>query len=112
MTMLRSLLPALALAVLALPATAADRTYTDDAEVREKGMNALVAKMGETRPIARLRINPGDIEVAAQADSGDGFLQWTVNRVDLQLFNLHMVTGPVRADNFSVVDDEAGAFFR
>lgn len=112
MTLPRSLLLGLVLVVVALPALAADRSYTDDAEVREKGMNALVAKMGETRPVARLRITPGDIEVAAQADSGDGFLQWTVNRVDLQLVNLHMVTGPTRADDFSLVDDETGAFFR
>ena len=46
---LRSLLLGLALAVLALPAMAADRTYTSDAEVRQKGLNALVAKMSETR---------------------------------------------------------------
>jgi hypothetical protein len=111
MSMLRPLL-ALAMLVWIAPAFAVDRTYTSDAEVRGKGLDALVAKMSESRPVARLRFTPDAIEATAQADRGDGFLQWTVGRVDLQLLNLHMVSGPVEIADFSFIDDESGAFFR
>jgi hypothetical protein len=112
MTMLRSLVLGFALILLAAPSIASDRTYTSDAEVRGKGLDALIAKVGETRPIARLLFTPDEIALNGQADSGDAFLQWTASRVDLQIFNLHMVTGPIRGDDFSFVDDESGAFFR
>jgi len=112
MMTLRSLLLGFALTLMALPAMAADRTYTSDTEVREKGLNALTAKMSETRPLASLRFTPDEIVATAQSDSGGGFLQWSASRLNLQLFNLHMVTGPTVVDNFSVVDDPSGAFFR
>jgi hypothetical protein len=112
MTMLRSLIVGFALIMVALPATSADRTYTSDSEVREKGLNALMAKMSETRPVASLRFTPDEIVAMGQSDGGDGFLQWTAGRLNLQLFNLHMVSGPTVVDNFSVVDDRSGAFFR
>ena len=109
--MFKALSVGLVLMLLASPAIA-ERSYTDDAAVRQKGLDALVARMGETRPVARLRFTPDDIEATSQADSGDELLVWTAHRLDLQLMNFHTVTGPTPRDDFSVVDDQAGAFFR
>ncbi len=64
MTLLRSLLLGFVLAVLGPSGIGRRSAPTPTMPRCEKGMNALVAKMGETRPIARLRITPGDIEVA------------------------------------------------
>ncbi len=110
----RSLLPALLLPSQPAAGTQPPiRTYTDDAEVRESGHERPRREDGRNAPDRAVRINPGDIEVRGAGRQRRRLPAcWTVNRVDLQLFNLHMVTGPRAADNFSVVDDEAGAFFR
>lgn len=111
MMLLRRLLVALALVLTASPVLAAE-SYTSAATVREKGMAALLARMGESRPVARLTFSPNEIVAVAQADAGDGFLQWTVTRIDLGIVNFHMVSGPSTAYESVVVDDTSGAFFR
>lgn len=109
---MRAMLLALALMFAALPAMAADRTYTNNADVRYKGMAALVARMGETRPVARLLFTPDKIIATMQADSGRDFAEWTAHRTDLLVANIHSVTGPRRVSAFDLVGDVSGAYFR
>lgn len=109
--MLRRLFVVLALIVTALPAWAA-QSYTAAETVRDKGLDALVARMGESRPVARLNFSPDEIVAITQADAGGGFVQWTVGRLDLGLLNFHFVTGPSQAYDSNVVDDPSGAYFR
>jgi hypothetical protein len=111
MTMLRRLLLALVLVLTAGSVTAAE-PYTTAALVRDKGIAALVARMGESRPVARLTFTPDEIVAVAQADAGSGFAQWIVRRLDLGIMNLHYVNGPTQAFDSGIVDDPAGAYFR
>jgi hypothetical protein len=111
MMMLRRLLLALALVVTASPAFAA-QSYTAAQTVRDKGMAALVARMGESRPVARLTFAPDEITAKTQADTGDGFVEWGVSRLDLGVLNFHFVSGPNAAYDSGVVDDKSEAYFR
>ena len=88
--MLRRLLLALVV-VLAASAAMSAESYTTAQPVRAKGIEALVAKTGESRPIVRLTIRPDEIVAVTQSDSGSDFAQWTVARMDLGLLNLHFV---------------------
>ena len=94
--MMRPMLLALMLVVATLPAMAADRTYINNQAVRDKGVAALVARMGETRPAARLLFTPDKIIATMQDDSGPDFAEWTAQRTDLLVANIHSVTGPRR----------------
>ena len=111
MTMLRRLVLAFALVVTASSALAAEG-YTAAEEVRDKGLEALVARMGESRPVVRLTVSPDEILAVTQADSGSSFAQWSVSRLDLGVMNLHWVTGPSEAMDSGIVDDPSGAYFR
>jgi hypothetical protein len=111
MTMLRHLFLVLLVVMAAAPAMAAE-TYTSAQAVRDKGMQALLGKMGETRPIVRLTFAPDEIAAVGQADSGGGFAQWTASRLDLGMMNLHFVNGPVTYPDSGLVDDPSGAYFR
>lgn len=111
MTMLRRLFLAFAIVIAAAPALAAEG-YTSAKAARDKGMEALVEKMGESRPVARLTFAPEEIIAIGQADSGSGFAQWSVSRLDLGLVNFHLVNGPVRYADSGIVDDQSGAYFR
>jgi hypothetical protein len=111
MMMLRRLLLALALVVTASSALAAEG-YTEAQLVREKGIEALLAKMGESRPVVRLTIGPDEIVAVTQPDSGSDFAQWVVSRMDLGLLNLHFVSGPSPVSDNGIVDDPSGAYFR
>jgi hypothetical protein len=111
MTMLRRLLLALVLVLTAGSVTAAE-PYTTAALVRDKGIAALVARMGESRPVVRVTFAPDEIVAVAQADAGSGFAQWIVRRLDLGIMNLHYVNGPTQAFDSGIVDDPAGAYFR
>lgn len=110
MTMLRHLLLAIVIAMAAAPAMAAE-TYTSAQTVRDKGIEALLGKVGYTRPVAKLTFTPDEISVVAQADGG-GFAQWVAGRMDLGIVNLHFVNGPTAYPDSGLVDDQAGAFFR
>lgn len=110
--MMRPMLLALMLVVATLPAMAADRTYINNQAVRDKGVAALVARMGETRPAARLLFTPDKIIATMQDDSGPDFAEWTAQRTDLLVANIHSVTGPRRVPAFDLVGDVSGAFFR
>lgn len=101
-----------ALVLLASQAVAADRSYTDDAGVRQRGLEALMVRVNETRPLARLLFTPNEIEATAQADTGRDLLQWSVSRLDLRLFNLHNVTGPSRVNDLGLVEDQRSGYFR
>lgn len=109
---MRSLLLALMMVVVAAPAMAAERDYTSSSEVRSKGIEALVARMGVTRPMARLVFTPDTIVATMQADSGRDFAEWTAHRTDLLIANIHSVTGPRQVAAFDLVDEVSGAFFR
>ncbi len=109
--MLRRLFLTLALIVTASAALAAEG-YTGAQPVRDKGIDALVAKMGESRPIVRLTFGPGEIVAVTQANSGSDFAQWVVSRMDLGLLNFHFVSGPSAAFDSGIVDDPSGAYFR
>jgi hypothetical protein len=109
MTMLRRLFLALLVVMLAAPVMAAE-SYTSAKIVRDKGMEALLAKVGATRPVAKLTFAPDEITAVGQSDSG-GFARWSVGRVDMGLLNLHFVNGPVAYPDSGLVDDPSGAFF-
>lgn len=112
MTSLRRLFLALSIVLLAaVPVTAAE-TYTSAQTVRDKGLDALIARTGESRPVAKLIFSPDEIIVVAQSDSGSGFASWTVSRLDLGIVNFHFVNGPVVYPDSGLVDDTASAFFR
>ena len=111
MTMLRRLLVALVLLVAASPALAAE-SYTSAQSVRDKGVDALIGKMGESRPVVRLTFAPDEIVAVTQADAGSDFVQWTVSRLDLGIVNFHVVSGPSPTYESGVVDDPSGAYFR
>ena len=89
MLMLRRLFVALALILIA-PAALAAEPYTSSQPVRDKGLEALIAKMGESRPLVRLTFTPDEIVAVTQADAGADFVQWTVSRMDLGLMNFHL----------------------
>lgn len=112
MSMLRRLFLALPLLLIATASAVAAESYTSSATVREKGLEALIGKVGETRPITRLAFSPNEITVVAQPDSGDGFVQWTVRRVDMGVMNLHFVNGPTAYPDAGIVDDNSSAYFR
>jgi hypothetical protein len=111
MPMLRRLIVAFALVLIASASMAAE-SYTGAQTVRDKGMDALIAKMGASRPVVRLTFSPNEIVAVTQADAGSNFVQWTVSRVDLGLVNFHFVGGPAMAYDSGVVDDPASAYFR
>lgn len=111
MLMLRRLFVALALILIA-PAALAAEPYTSSQPVRDKGLEALIAKMGESRPLVRLTFTPDEIVAVTQADAGADFVQWTVSRMDLGLMNFHFVSGPSQAYDSGIVDDKSGAYFR
>ncbi|HYD05981.1 MAG TPA: hypothetical protein VEC60_09650, partial [Reyranella sp.] len=111
MLMLRRLFVALALILIA-PAALAAEPYTSSQPVRDKGLEALIAKMGESRPLVRLTFTPGEIVAVTQADAGADFVQWTVSRMDLGLMNFHFVSGPSQAYDSGIVDDKSGAYYR
>ena len=93
MTMLRRLLLAFTL-MLAAPAAMAAEGYTASQLVRDKGMEALIARTGDTRPVVRLTFTPDAITAVMQADTGSSFAQWVVGRIDMGILNLHVVSGP------------------
>lgn len=109
--LLRRLLVALALIFVLSPAQAAE-AYTISGLVRDKGMAALIAKVGESRPVVRLTFTPDEITAVTQANAGSDFAQWTVSRLNLGIVNFHFVNGPSVAYDSGVVDDPSGAFFR
>ena len=111
MTMLRRLLLAFTL-MLAAPAAMAAEGYTASQLVRDKGMEALIARTGGTRPVVRLTFTPDEITAVMQADTGSSFAQWVVGRIDMGILNLHVVSGPSPVTDNGLVDDPAGAFFR
>ena len=111
MTQLRRLFLAFLLIVTASAAQAADG-YTASQLVRDKGMDALIARTGDTRPVMRLTFTPDEITAVMQADTGSSFAQWAVGRIDMGILNLHMVTGPSLVTDAGIVDDPAGAYFR
>lgn len=111
MTLLRRLLLAVML-ILAAPAAMAAEGYTVSGPVRDKGIDALLARTGETRPVVRLTFTPNEIIALMQADAGSGFAQWVVGRLDMGIMNLHMVTGPSAVADTGLVDDTSGAYFR
>ena len=111
MPMLRRLSAAFVL-VLATSAAMAAESYTGAQTVREKGLEALVAKMGGSRPVVKLTFAPDSIVAVTQADAGSDFAQWTVSRMDLGIVNFHFVSGPSAAYDSGIVDDPAGAYFR
>ena len=96
MPMLRRLFVAFVLILIATAAPAAE-SYTSADTVRQKGLDALIGKMGESRPVVRLTFTPDEIVVVTQADAGSDFAQWTVSRMDLGLVNFHFVSGPSQA---------------
>jgi hypothetical protein len=109
--LMRPLLALMLLVTMAFPAAAAE-SYTASNAVREKGIESLVARMGETRPVTRLTFSPDELGMIGQSDSGDGLALWTVRRMDLGFMNFHFVDGPVAYPDSGVVDDVSGAFFR
>lgn len=111
MPMLRRLFVVLALVLIAPPALAAE-SYTSAPLVRDKGFEALIAKMGESRPVVRLTVSLDQIVAVTQADAGSDFAEWTVSRMDLGIMNLHFVNGPSQAYDSGIVDDKSGAYFR
>ncbi len=111
MLMLRRLFVAFVLALTASSAVAAD-SYTGAQAVREKGLEALIARIGESRPVVKLRFSPDAIVVVAQADAGRDFAEWTVSRLDLGIANFHFVSGPSTAYDSGVVDEPSAAYFR
>ncbi|MEO7221848.1 MAG: hypothetical protein ABIY37_05195, partial [Devosia sp.] len=111
MMMLRHLFLAFALVVTASASLAAE-SYTTAGAVRAKGMDALVARMGESRPVVRLTFSPDEIIAVTQPDAGSGFAQWGVSRLDLGLLNFHFVSGPSLVSDNGIVDDPSGAYFR
>ena len=111
MPMLRRLFVAFVLILIATAAPAAE-SYTSADTVRQKGLDALIGKMGESRPVVRLTFTPDEIVAVTQADAGSDFAQWTVSRMDLGLVNFHFVSGPSQAFDSGFVDDPSGAYFR
>jgi hypothetical protein len=111
MTLLRRLLLAFAIVATASAAPAAEG-YTTSENVRDKGMDALVARTGESRPVMRLTFTPNEIVAVTQADSGSSFSEWVVGRIDMGIMNLHFVTGPTSVPDAGIVDDPSGAYFR
>src|SRR5690349_2779029 len=111
MTTLRRLLLAFVL-ILAASSTIAAEGYTASQLVRDKGMDALIARTGESRPVMRLTFTPDEIVAVMQADTGGSFSQWVVGRIDMGILNLHMVSGPSPVTDAGIVDDPAGAYFR
>jgi hypothetical protein len=107
--MIRQVLLVLALLVGATTTTVAD-DYTTSTRARNAALEALFAKAGETRPIARLSFQPKVVSMVTKGDA-EPFVAWQVKLLDLRILSLDMVAGPDPTPEFSIVDDRNSAFF-